>query len=110
MSLQNYEESGIRIETFGKKNQFQRKVQMPWSWITKTELNLFELIPAITERFTVIESLSMESRHTARIVDNKSGEPFDIELNRFCITVYPTSNNHQDSSDRLLKIIKDSWC
>ena len=101
----DFGDAGIRYKEINRN--VTHTIQSPWIYrFNNTDPSLFSLIPSITDEFTVIESTSFDGFHSARITDNKRHQLFDIELNRDHIKVYPTTNDHQESSERLYLILK----
>lgn len=98
-------DAGIEQDFVGKDNRFKRTIQHPWVCTLNHEPNL-SLYAGIVRKFTVIEETSVDGIHHARICCNMTGQIFDIEIRPDSILVYPTSNNHEEASERLLKIFE----
>ena len=107
ISVENFENAGVKVEVFGKNRQFKRKLQIPWTFRSDSELNLISIIDSIVSKYTVIESISMGGLHHARIIDNKLGSAFDIDIHEKYINVYPTEENHTESSNKLRDLLME---
>ncbi len=103
--MTDFGNAGIEEQVYGKSGQFRRVLQRPWT-IQLCHEPTISLYVGICRNFTVIEELTTGGVNRARIVDDKTGQLFDIEIWADKINVYPTTNEHQESSERLLKIFK----
>jgi len=99
--------AGIKEVRLGKNGQIRQRLQIPWAYECEEEIDLFSLITKINEGFCHIESISMGRVHEVRLVHNRLHQLIDIRIYPKQIVVYPTTNNHQDVSETLLKAFKD---
>ena len=106
--VENFENAGVKVETFGVNKQFTRKILIPWTFRSDSELNLISIIEHIVDKYTIINSLSTCGLHHARIVDNKLGTTFEIDIHEKHIRVYPTEENHAESSNKLRNLLFNS--
>jgi len=101
------EDAGVKKHHVGQNgNCFGHTIQIPWVYVFQREPEMIPLIGAITKAFCVLESSTYNVFHTARLIDEETGEQIDIELNSKQIAVYPTTNNHHTTSEKLLNILK----
>jgi len=96
------EAAGVEWREVGKGGRFRHRVQRPWAFTFKDQQDP-EIITSLLNKnkFTVIEKIVMDGLTTAHIVDGKTGEGFDLQLNGKTMLVYPKSNNHYDASIQL---------
>ena len=105
ITIENFESAGYETQTFGKQNRFKRNIQSPWVFRSDSELNLISILDGILSKYAVIESTSMGGIHRARIIDNKLGDAFDIEIHNNHIKVYPTKTEHRAGSNKLRNLL-----
>jgi hypothetical protein len=103
--MTDFKNAGIEKQIFGSKGQFHRTLQRPWT-VRLTHEPRIGLYVGIARKFSVVEEITLGGVSRARIVDDKNGQIFDIEIFPDKIKVFPTSNEHQISSEQLLKIFE----
>jgi hypothetical protein len=102
------EAAGVEWREVGKNGRFRHRVQRPWVFIFKDQQDPETITSQLNKNnFTVIEKIIMDGLATAHIVDGKTGEGFDLQLNGKTMLAYPKSNNHYKASIQLWNLFDD---
>lgn len=106
--MTNFGIAGPHMSPVGKDGQFQRTILIPWEITFEVEPPLISLIAELAQEFTVMDATTFrDGLHEALFIDNRNGKQFQIKINGTRMKVYPKSEDHQDSSEKILKIAQD---
>lgn len=101
------ESAGVRWHAVGKNGRFRHRVQVPWIFLFKNPQDAKAISRRLEgKKFTVIERIELDGLTTSHIVENQTGENFDLVFDEKGVCVYPTSNQHQEASERLRKFFE----
>jgi len=103
--MTDFGKAGIKTVTVGKSVKFNNRLQIPWGFVFDREPDLISLISELDKSFCFLESISVGGSHEARMIYNKTGTMVDIDIDNKEMLVYPTSNDHQECSEKIYAIL-----